>query len=73
MPLTQLFTVCAETLANEEANAADAKSDATLFSFFMILLSREGNRVLFKRSEPVQKLLARPGPRVLTTDRVIVP
>jgi hypothetical protein len=42
VPLTQLSTVCAETLANEEASAADAKSDATLFSFFMILLSREG-------------------------------
>jgi hypothetical protein len=42
VPLTQLSTVCAETFANEDARAAVAKSDATLFSFFMILLSREG-------------------------------
>jgi hypothetical protein len=40
VPLTQLSTVCAETTVNEDARAAVAKSDATLFSFFMILLSR---------------------------------
>jgi hypothetical protein len=41
VPLTQLSTVCAWTPAVENAKAAVAKSDATLFSFFMILLSRE--------------------------------
>jgi hypothetical protein len=37
VPLTQLSTVCAETPTpvNEDARAAVAKSDATLFSFFM--------------------------------------
>src|SRR3982751_740462 len=43
VPLTQLSTVCADTPPTEYARAAVAKSDATLFSFFMILLSREGN------------------------------
>src|SRR5436190_1904978 len=42
--LTQLSIVLAwaNTLDAETASVADAKSDATLFSFFMILLSREG-------------------------------
>jgi hypothetical protein len=38
---TQLSTVWAETPVAEAARAAVAKSDATVFSFFMILLSRE--------------------------------
>jgi hypothetical protein len=46
VPLTQLSTVpvgevCANAPDIEVATAAVAKSDATLFSFFMILLSRE--------------------------------
>src|SRR4029078_4242449 len=48
VPLTQLSTVCAETTVNEDARAAVAKSDATLFSFFMILLSRGASSVLSK-------------------------
>jgi hypothetical protein len=42
VPETQLSTVCAMAPDMEVARAAVAKSDATLFSFFMILLSREG-------------------------------
>jgi hypothetical protein len=42
VPLTQLSTDCADTAVTVEARAAMATSDATLFSFFMILLSREG-------------------------------
>jgi hypothetical protein len=37
-----LSTDCADTAVTVEARATVAKSDATLFSFFMILLSREG-------------------------------
>jgi hypothetical protein len=48
VPLTQLSTVCAETTVKEDARAAVAKSDATLFSFFMILLSRGASSVLSK-------------------------
>src|SRR5882762_8609896 len=52
LPLTQLSTVCANAPDIEVASAAVAKSDATLFSFFMILLSREGAVVFCKTSEP---------------------
>jgi hypothetical protein len=38
-PLRQLSTVWANTLEAEVASAAVAKSIATLFKFFMILLS----------------------------------
>ena len=72
-PLTQLSLVCAETPVNEDARAAVAKSDATLFSFFMILLSRGANCVLCKRPNLNRKILATPAPRTLTTDELIVP
>src|SRR5450631_940700 len=52
LPLAQLSTVCANAPDMEVATAAVAKSDATLFSFFMILLSREGAVVFCKTSEP---------------------
>jgi hypothetical protein len=47
LELTQLSTgFCAVAWANaldaKTASVADAKSEATLFSFFMILLLREG-------------------------------
>jgi hypothetical protein len=74
VPLTQLSTVCAETpVVNEAARAAVAKSDATVFSFFMILLSRGANSVLSKGPNLNRKILATPAPRASTTDELIVP
>src|SRR5580765_2484253 len=60
MPLTQLSTVCANAPDMEVARAAVAKSDATLFSFFMILLSREGAVVFCKTSEPESESTGNP-------------
>ena len=49
----------------EVASAAVAKSDATLFNFFMILLSREGAVVFCKTSEMKSESTGKP-PRVET-------
>src|SRR6185295_5180713 len=62
LPLTQLSTVfdCAKTPDAEAASVTDAKSDATLFSFFMILLSREGAVSFCKTSEPESESAGKP-------------
>ena len=77
LPLTQLSTDCANAPDMEVAMAAVAKSDATLFSFFIILLSREGAVMFCKTSEPESESTGK-HPCVgrvpsAATDRVIVP
>jgi hypothetical protein len=51
VPLTQLSTVCAETPDMDDARAAVAKSAATLFNFFMVLLSTKGAVMFCKTIE----------------------
>ena len=60
LPLTQLSTDCANAPDMEVATAAVAKSDATLFSFFMILLSMEGAVMFCKTSEPESESTGNP-------------
>ena len=58
--LTQLSTVWANAPDTDAARAADAKSDATLFNFFIIFLSR-GRRSLFcKTSESESEMTGKP-------------
>ena len=76
LPLTQLSTDCANAPDMEVAMAAVAKSDATLFSFFMILLSREGAVMFCKTSEPESESTGKPPAlkhlhRAPTTDRLL--
>ena len=68
---TQLSTVCADDAgARKSARAAVAKSDATLFSFFMILLSREGaDSVLQNVRTGIGKYWQPPRRGCSTTDR----
>src|SRR5438105_5635238 len=73
--LTQLSIVWAWAKAPvaEAARAADAKSDATLFSFFMILLSREGAVCFCKTSELESESTDKPPQLRTLTTRMIVP
>jgi len=74
--LTQLSApvgvVCASTDDTEAASIAEAKSDATLFSFFMILLLRKGADVLHITTQPET---IKPDRKVLvnTTNKVHLP
>ena len=63
-----------DTLVIDKATAVVAKSDATLFSFFMVLLSRKASSVISKIVRiGIGNHWPPPSLRVLTTDRQIVP